>query len=199
MNVSKTSGVYIIRNTINNKVYIGSSVNIYERKNAHFNSLKRKVHDNENLAKDYEIYKEKSFTFEILEECSTSILAEREKYFIDKFKCLDREFGYNICPEPYKGIIVEEVREKIRIKAIGRKLPEEAKKKIGDFNRGKKMSKETKEKMRNSRLGKKLSEETKQKVRLSKLGKPRTEETKMKISITKKNKSLVAQLHLETV
>ena len=43
------SGIYIIRNLINNKVYVGKSKNVKQRKNAHFSALKLNKHNNQHL------------------------------------------------------------------------------------------------------------------------------------------------------
>ena len=40
------SGIYIIKNTINNKVYIGQSNNIQLRLNAHKRMLRNNIHGN---------------------------------------------------------------------------------------------------------------------------------------------------------
>ena len=73
-------GIYCFINKINNKKYIGQSINIEERKESHL-----RYYNNPNM-KDYNTkfyralrkYGTDQFTFQILEECSKSLLDERE-------------------------------------------------------------------------------------------------------------------------
>ena len=82
----------------------------------------------------------------------------------------------------------KETKEKIRQKAIGRKLSEEHKRKLSEVNKGKKLSEETRRKLSESRKGKKFSEEHKRKISEAKKGKKFSEEHKRKISEAKKVK-----------
>ena len=77
------SGIYIIRNLVNNKVYIGKSKNVSQRKNAHFNALKLNKHNNQHLQNSYNKYGKDNFQFDILEYCEESLLPTREMYFIE--------------------------------------------------------------------------------------------------------------------
>ena len=63
------SGIYKITNITNNKVYIGSSVNISNREYKHFWMLDKGIHDNEYLQKSYNKYGKDVFIFEIVEYC----------------------------------------------------------------------------------------------------------------------------------
>jgi group I intron endonuclease len=89
-------GIYRILNTINNKTYVGSSVNINSRKYKHFWMLSRGVHDNEYLQKSFNKYGEDIFSFEVLEMCDETKLIDRENFYIDKFKSNDLSLGYNL-------------------------------------------------------------------------------------------------------
>lgn len=60
-------GIYSIKNLINNKIYIGSSINITKRINQHFNNLKNNKHNNKHLQFSYNKYGIKNFSYEILE------------------------------------------------------------------------------------------------------------------------------------
>jgi hypothetical protein len=91
-----TSGIYIIKNTKNNKVYVGSSVNIKHREYKHFWMLGHGSHDNSYLQSSYKKYGKDSFIFEILEMCDEHSLVERENYYISKYNSNFMSFGYNL-------------------------------------------------------------------------------------------------------
>ena len=156
------SGIYQIRNSINNKVYIGSAVNLATRKRQHFNFLRTNKHPNRHLQRSYNIHGESCFNFSILHECDIDMLVFFEQYFIDDYS-VNRL--YNICL--------------IAGSSLGLKLSEETKRKLSEFNVGRKHSEETKQKIslslmgnaRNNNVGRKHSEETKQKISLSMMGK----------------------------
>lgn len=185
------SGIYVIRNTVNGRSYVGSSVNLRRRNNTHFLELRRSVHHNPHLQADFDLLGREAFTFEVIEPCPPRDLPQREKHHIDILGVLDPTKGYNIQPEPYKGIIPEEVSRLISQKATGRKLSESTKKKIGDFHRGKVMSNETRIKMSRSQTGKVKSQACREKCRLIHLGVKRTKEQRTRISEGRLNKKSV--------
>lgn len=87
--------LYKITNTINNKVYIGKTVNWKERFSSHTWALKNNVHPNKHLQNSFNRYGEKSFTVEILGHYRTGNLEAEERRLIEKHKSYDREIGYN--------------------------------------------------------------------------------------------------------
>jgi len=87
-------GVYEIRNTINNKVYIGSSTNIPIRWKQHIEDLIYNCHENYKLQEDYKKYGLTAFSFRILEIVKEQkYLFEKEQEYIDD---IDIENNYNI-------------------------------------------------------------------------------------------------------
>jgi len=92
-------GIYIIRNLVNNKIYIGQSKDIKRRwaehKRKYKNESEREHSYLYNAMRKYGI---SSFSFDVLEECDETILNEREIYYIDKFNSTDHNVGYNISP-----------------------------------------------------------------------------------------------------
>jgi group I intron endonuclease len=80
------SGIYQIRNLINNKIYVGSSINLKNRKNTHFHKLRKNSHSNLHLQNAWNKYGENNFIFEILEECKEDFLLAEEQKYIEKIK-----------------------------------------------------------------------------------------------------------------
>lgn len=78
-------GVYYIKNKINNKIYIGSSKDIYTRKSQHYSELRGNYHANIMLQRAWNKYGEESFEFGILEETSIENRFEIEQRYINKY------------------------------------------------------------------------------------------------------------------
>ena len=93
---NKISGVYKIMNTINNKIYIGSSINIKYRWTEHKRYLKNNKHHSNHLQRSWNKYGKNNFKFEILEECKETDLLIREQYYLDLYESYNRNKGYNI-------------------------------------------------------------------------------------------------------
>ena len=84
-------GIYKITNLINNKCYIGQSIDINRRFSSH-KSYKLKNSDYP-LYQAFRKYGVENFSFEVIEECSIAALDEREIYWIDYFDSYYH--GYN--------------------------------------------------------------------------------------------------------
>ena len=122
-------------------------------------------------------------------------LNEREIYWIEKLK---PELNLTAGGEGNKGWIPSKItRERIRQKAIGRKLSKTTKYKMSLVRKGKKHSELTKEKIGKGRLGKLHTKEAKEKMSLAKkdiylkegnpfYGKTHTDEVKKKLSLARK-------------
>lgn len=90
----KVSGIYIISNKINGKIYIGESLDIYRRwHKEHLPQLKKNQHYNKELQNDFNKYGEKNFSFEILERYSEdnpittkAKIIILESYYVTAFK-----------------------------------------------------------------------------------------------------------------
>lgn len=77
--------VYSILNIVNDKRYVGSTINPSSRLREHFNSLSKGSHHSILLQRAFNKYGEHSFTVDILEEdIPLNILRDREQYWIDK-------------------------------------------------------------------------------------------------------------------
>ena len=92
----KFSGIYCIKNKVNNMVYIGLSKNIHNRWIEHKYRLNTHIHPNTKLQNAWDKYGEDNFEFIVLEKCDYDVIYEREKYWIKKYKSSEREFGYNL-------------------------------------------------------------------------------------------------------
>ena len=75
-------GIYKMTNNTNNKIYIGLSVCIETRMYNHFWSAKHTTSNEYDsyLCRAIRKYGEGTFSYEIIEECAVSELAEKERY-----------------------------------------------------------------------------------------------------------------------
>lgn len=80
------SGIYSIYCNINQKQYIGSSVNVNQRINKHFRLLENGIHPNYLLQYDWLDYTIGSFDWKILEQCDCNKLVELEQYYFTLYK-----------------------------------------------------------------------------------------------------------------
>lgn len=82
-------GIYAIKNLLNNKIYIGQSVEIQKRFNMHIfnsqNKLNSKIY-NYHLYKAFRKDGLQNFKFMVLEECSKEELLDREIYYYNLYK-----------------------------------------------------------------------------------------------------------------
>lgn len=89
-------GIYKIYCCIDNKSYIGSSVNLNVRLGKHKNMLRRGIHKNNHLQNAWNLYGEINFSFEIVEIVEDKFwLRAREQAWINRLRCFDRDYGYN--------------------------------------------------------------------------------------------------------
>lgn len=170
---SKKSGIYQIRNLINNIIYVGSASLLGNRKWQHFNQLILNNHPNKKLQNAFNKYGRENFIFEVLELCEKENLIHREQYYLNILLCANvnntffNKRGYNIL--------------RIAKNSVGFKHSEETKKKISEIQIGKKVSQKVKDLLYYYSKDRIVSEETREKSRLAKLGFKHTEETKEKL------------------
>jgi group I intron endonuclease len=159
------NGIYKITNSVNGKVYIGSTFckgGFKRRWIVHKSGLKRGKHPNKHLQSAWNKYGEFVFIFELIEIITDyTILLEREQYYIDSHQSFNDKIGYNISKNASAPM-------------LGRSHTEESKKKIGKASEGNtyalgyKASDETKAKMSKSRQY--TSQETRNKRSLALMG-----------------------------
>lgn len=118
------SGIYKL--IINNKIYVGSAVNLSKRLRCHLNSLLAKKHHNIKLQRAFNKYQ--AIDFEVIENTEAVLLIEREQYYIDTLCPY-----YNISPkagsqlgfkhsEKTKAIISKMSKEKIITESARRNI-----------------------------------------------------------------------------
>jgi group I intron endonuclease len=133
------SGIYRIRNLINNKIYIGSSKDLEDRWNDHKRDLNYNTHHCDHLQNAWNKYGEKNFVFEIINECSPikELLLFREQCWLDTIRVeyfdgtigdINHNLAYNTC--------------KIAGSSAGTKASEETRKKQSEAKKGKRVGEE---------------------------------------------------------
>lgn len=104
-------GIYCIKNTVNDKVYIGKAKNIYNRIRSHKYNLRKKSKDeNRHLINAWYKYGEDVFIYTILEEFDfdEQKLREREDYWIVEYDATNQDKGYNMRRDSSTGCFVSE-------------------------------------------------------------------------------------------
>ena len=183
--------IYLIRNAIENKCYIGKSVNdVFKgRIHQHFSGK-----GNTLIAKAVAKYGKDVFQVEILHDGILDfMLDELEIQEIQKHNSIAPN-GYNLTTGGEGGSLSPETRKKIGEGSKRQWSKPETRKKAslsqkGNINKlGKKESAETRKKKRQMRLGKKQKAETKRKISESQLGKKLTAEHRLNLSIAAKRR-----------
>jgi group I intron endonuclease len=90
------TGIYKILNKRNNKIYVGSAVDIKKRWRDHKWHLIHNIHHNPHLQLSWNKYGIDSFEFSIILECSITDLLINELKFITLYNSFDSNYGYNV-------------------------------------------------------------------------------------------------------
>lgn len=109
-------GIYMIKNIVDNKVYIGRSKSINLRFSSHKSNLRKNKHINKHLQNAWNKYGEDNFEFSVIEICETiQDTYKKEIFYIDKYKSCNRDMGYNLSyGGEGSGEWSEESKEKLR-------------------------------------------------------------------------------------
>lgn len=140
----KKAGIYVIRNLVNQKVYVGKSVNIYTRVKQHITLLNTKSKDeNPHLIKAWHKYGKDNFDYYVIEYIDLTkfdtekdfidYLGDQETHWIEELHALDREKGYNLRLDSSSGMIASKETKK--------KLSEANKKRFKDPKERERVSK----------------------------------------------------------
>lgn len=135
----ESSGIYVIRNLNNGKVYVGSTKNFYNRKATHFKLLRKNKHWNIKLQRSFNAHGENAFTFEIIERVpyEKEIIIERENFFIHSFNAknngyniADASFGNCLSNHPFKEEIIKKISKGLK-ESFSKLTLDERKEKFG--------------------------------------------------------------------
>lgn len=211
--MDKISGIYQIKNIINNHRYLGSSVDMFRRIANHKCSLRGKYHHSIVLQRAWDKYGEDKFVFQILCLCSKEDTLKYEQLFLDNV-----QHKYNIANDakrPQLGRVVSaETRAKLGLAGRGREVSAETRAKISAANSGRHPSVETRKKiglagkgrepwnkgktgvyseahiirMSMAHKGKRLSAETRAKMSAARMGHKVSNITRKKLSIANRGR-----------
>jgi len=194
-----TIGIYAIRNLVNEKQYIGSSVNIEKRWKDHIRQLRHHKHDNRHLQRAWDKYSEAAFQIEVLIETTKDRLLWWEQWCLDYLSP-----AYNIAPHAASVLGIKhtpEVCAQISARMIGNtcarghRLSIKDKAKISAVHKGKTLTDEHKAKLLEANKGNQYSlgyrhtAEAKTRIRAAQIGRKRgspTAEHRAKLSITQR-------------
>ena len=172
----KVSGVYLVKNKLTGKCYVGVSVNIHSRWRQH--KYWAKNQDVVSLiTKSIKKNGVENFEFSIIEECGKDLFDEKERYWIEKYDSVLN--GYNLT---YGGnlrkVLSDETRLKMSKSRIGVPKSQSHKEKIAAVNG----SKESREKFSKLNQGRKMSDEARKRMSEARKGFKHSEEAKKKMS-----------------
>lgn len=196
------TGVYCIRNLMNNKRYVGSAaVSFGDRWSCHRSTLNKNKHHSPKLQAAWNKWGATNFVFEVLLRCHPNVCIVEEQRFINKFDSAHYLNGYNVAPKAgsssgipcplntrlavadanRKRVVSDETRQRMSKAATGRKHGARAKQKcrLAALSR----TKEAQAKITASLTGRPVSAETRKKMAITKTGKITSESTKLKLSI----------------
>lgn len=112
--IKNVCGIYLIRNKINNKIYIGQSVNIYRRWTEHLRAGQPQKYSMKSIRDSktpihlaMQKYGINNFEIQLLEKCNKENLDIREQYWIKILKSNDNNIGYNIANGGQKNFILK--------------------------------------------------------------------------------------------
>lgn len=188
--MARTSGIYVIRNIIDGKMYVGSAVNLRRRRNAHIGLLRTGKHHNVHLQRAWVKHGEGTFEWIILERCTEGVLIEREQWWLTYYA---ESYGwtnlYNLCPVAGSRLGVRhslETRVRMsKVKSVDSLSPE-TRTNISKAKLGHKVSLETRDKISTALKGRSLPPEIRAKISIGMTGRKLSPETRIKMSAARK-------------
>lgn len=202
-------GIYMIKNKINEKVYIGKTEESFKRRWWHHSGLlKGNYHHNIHLQRAWNKYGEENFEFIILQICNESDdINKLEQEYIEKYNSFNSGYNQTLGGEGALGNRLSDeskrlIGEKNKINMTGKKHTEKTKKKMSEVHKGYIKSKEHRKNLSESLKGKIVSEETRMKNRIANQGSNQptakyTEELIYEIKLKLKNGYTAKQINEE--
>lgn len=195
-----TSAIYAITNTLNNKMYIGSSVSCEKRWNEHRRSLASGKHHSRYLQSSYKKYGKENFDFSIIEFVDDrDSLTKREQVWIDFFK--PKYNGRPIANSPLGTKHTEQTKLKMSAAHKGKIFSKNHCANISKAKKGKSISDAQKILISNSLKGHNPTDETRKKLSASLIGNKRAAGKKYsleeRIRISENMKKIWAQRKLK--
>lgn len=196
--------IYILRNKVNSKVYVGQTWNTLKERWHSGHGYKECTHLNNAIEK----HGKEQFCYEILTFCGTQAAADYwEDYFIVKYDSRNKRKGYNLKGGGSRGKDSQEMKDAKSLRMSGESNPmygyewtDEQKKRMSENNKGEKNpffgkthSNETKAILSAVNAGRKATPETKQKMSASRKGKSPSEEHKKHLSESLKGRVITAE------
>lgn len=165
--IPRSPGIYQITCLLTGKVYIGSAVNLYQRRHQHWSDLRLNRHRNPILQRAWNKYGEAAFAFAVVElvEDKTTLL-QREQWHLDNRQAYDRSLGFNI--------------NRNATSRLGMKTDPEVVRRIADKLRGRHHTAEHKARIAALMQGRVIT--WGDKIAAAKRGKPRDAATRAKLS-----------------
>ena len=106
-----TVGIYQIRNLVNGKIYLGSSINIDRRWYSHECNLNGNYHENNHLQRAFDKYGADNFIFEVLLICDEIMLSIYEQLLLDNYVVWSIDYNINKCVDRFT--FTDEVKQKM--------------------------------------------------------------------------------------
>ena len=94
--IPRRAGIYRIVCKVDGRCYVGSAVDLLERRTQHWRALRQGKHHNKYLQRAWRRYREINFDFEVLELVRPSRLLAAEQSWLDRTRCVDRRIGFNV-------------------------------------------------------------------------------------------------------
>jgi len=186
------SGIYQIRNTINGKVYIGSTVRPFQKRwQQHRRHLAAGTHHSDHLQSAWLKYGQEAFAFEVVQDCDPLECVPLEQQFIDSTKSADRQFGYNASPtagSPLGTKHSDEARARMSASATGKPKSAAAIEKTAAAHRGRPKSPSQRAKISQSLTGRTVTEERRRKAADAMRGRKLSEEHRQKLADIRRGK-----------
>ncbi len=91
LNMDKICCIYLLINTLNNKIYIGQTINLKQRMSAY-----KYQKDKSKISRAIRKYGWNNFNMKIIEETNSNELDLKEKYWIRFYNSTNPDIGYNI-------------------------------------------------------------------------------------------------------